>query len=174
MQTLALDKSTGQLALAIIQEYDDTGSTLPFYYELAAQQTLDVNLLSDIVIPAPYELTYVTFGDNLTNDFTFIPNEAGDIRLRYWLGTDDTGMLIFDETRTVTAGEVGNPIAFGIGNPYLLAQGTQLFVRSEGVDLRGTAITDPASPFNGPKPALLSITDSALHSQGFSPRRKHG
>ncbi len=149
VQTMAISKSTGQKALAVIQEYDNTGSTDPFYYQLGAEQTLDVNLLSDVVIPAPYELNYTTFGDNLTLDFTFIPNEAGDIRLRYWLGTGQDGMLIFDETRTVEASEVGNPVTFGVGNPYLLNAGVSIFVRSEGVDLRGTLVNDPDSPFNG-------------------------
>ncbi len=158
----AIRLSTGQLAIGLNVEYDETGSTKPFYYSLAPRTTLDVNLLSDVVITAPYNLNYTTFGNNLTEDFVFFPNEAGTIRLRYWLLTDsnaanfdetlDTvtnGMLFFEETREVTPAEAGNPTSFAIGNPYLLPIGTRVFVRSEGVDLRGTAIIDPASPFNG-------------------------
>ncbi len=151
VQTMALSKSTGQKALGVVVDYDETGSTTPFYYELAAQTTLDVNLLEDLTLPDPYTLNYTTFGNNLTTDFIFRPATAGDVRVRYWLGSDESGMLIFDETRTVTQGEVdsGADITFGIGNPYLLGAGTSVYVRSDGIQLKGTLISDPASPFDG-------------------------
>ena len=149
VQALGLTKPTGQKALSLQLEYDDSGSRLPFYPSLGAEQTLDVNLLFDAAMPDPYELNYTTFGNNLTNDFIFRASEAGEVRVRYWLGNDDTGTLIFDERRTITADEIGSDINFGIGNAYLLAQGTQLFVRSEGVTLLGTVVSDPSSPFDG-------------------------
>ena len=151
VQTMALSKSTGQKALGMVVDYDETGTTEPFYYALAAQQTLDVNLLDDATLPDPYTLNYTTFGDNLTNDFIFRAATAGDVRVRYWLGNDESGMLIFDETRSVTQAEVdaGADITFGIGNPYLLKAGTQIYVRSDGIQLKGTLIDNPASPFDG-------------------------
>lgn len=147
--SIGLEMPGNQNALSLQVLYDQNGNTKPFYPSLAAEQTLDVNLLFDAQMPDPYELQYTTFGNNLTNDFIFRAATAGTVRVRYWLGTDDTGTLIFDERRVINANELNDDITFGIGNEYLLPQGTQLFVRSEGVTLLGTVVDDPGSPFDG-------------------------
>ena len=130
-------------------QYDDTGHEAPFFPVLGAEQTLDVNLLFDAQMPDPYTLNYTTFGNNLTNDFIFRAATSGTVRVRYWLGNDETGTLIFDERREVAAGELGSDILFGIGNEYLLPQGTELYVRADGITLLGTLVSDPSSPFDG-------------------------
>lgn len=147
--SVGIEMPDSQHALSLQMLYDQNGNTVPFFPALAAEETLDVNLLFDAQMPDPYELVYTTFGDNLTNDFIFRAATAGTVRVRYWLGPDDTGTLIFDERREITSGELADDILFGIGNEYLLPQGAQLFVRAEGVTLLGTLVDDPASPFDG-------------------------
>ena len=149
VQAVAFNLGDGTSALGLNMEYNSNGSTQPFFYKLAAEDTLDVNLVQDTVLSDPFNINYTTFGDNLTTDFDIVPNEAGELRVRFWQGTDNTGELIFDETRTIETSEINTPISFGIGNPYILAGNLSLFATFEGVALRGGTVTDPDSPFNG-------------------------
>lgn len=161
VNAVAFTLGTGQDAVGINTTYDSQGSTYPFYYKLAPMENLTVNSKTDQVVTSPFELQYVTFGDNLTYDFMFIPAEAGEMRVRYWLGTAITDEdLIFDEIREVTQAEVdaGVPVQFGVGNKYILPQGQNLYVQFTGVDLVGGY--PDSGPFAG---QLLPYFVSQIH-----------
>lgn len=149
---VAFKLGDGSDAIGVNSPYDELGSKDPFYYKFEERADLDVNTGSTLTIDAattPYTLQYQTFGDNLTYDFKFIPKSAGDFHVRYWLGASSNGDLIFDEIREVTQAEVdaGLPIAFGVGNKYILPQSTNIFVEFDGVDLAGSVVV--GGPFNG-------------------------
>jgi len=149
---VAFKLGDGSDAIGVNSPYDVNGSTDPFYYKFEARQDLTINALSNLTINAaatPYTIQYQTFGDNLTYDFMFIPASAGEMRVRYWLGASDSGDLIFDEIRDVTQAEVdaGLPVAFNVGNKYILPQSTNLFAKFEGVNLKGGVVS--GGPFDG-------------------------
>lgn len=162
----------GTDAIGINTPYDENGSKGPYYYHFGARTNLEVNTLSDTTISSPFELQYQTVGDNLTYDFMFIPETAGEMRVRFWLGASaDDDNLIFDEIREVTQAEVdaGLPITFGVGNKYILSQSTNIFVRFEGVDMKGG--TPLAGPFTG---QLLPYFVSQVHAYTIVPLSSFG
>ena len=125
-------------------EYGVAGSTKPFYFDLdpvtdntLPGNPLNINTARNNDISDPFNFAYTTVGDNLTNDFDIIPAEAGTLRIRFWQGTDDTGVLVFDESKSFTAAQVDTIQTFGVGNPYLFDGSTPLFVRFEGIQLKG-------------------------------------
>ncbi len=126
-------------AVGLNVKYDSAGSKDPAYFKLSSRTNLDVNLTSTETLTGDVDVAYTTNGDNLTYDFDFMPRSAGTLRVQYWLGTDDTGVLVFDEVREVLSNEIDNAVPFGVGNPYILPQGTELFARFSGVDLAGNA-----------------------------------
>ena len=151
VEGLQITTADSKTYLSVLSEYDGSGSSKPVYYKLDSPQTLNVNLVDTEDLPSTFEIQYSTFGDNFTLDTEIIPSTTGNLRVQYWLGSDDTGKVIFDETRPVTQEEVdaGQFVSFGVGNPYLLDQGTQIFVRFSGVQLKGGEVTDTESPFFG-------------------------
>ena len=154
VQAVMYTLADGKNAVGIVNRFNPTRGSIsnPRFFALGAQSDLSVNTLSNLTIDtsvSPFTLQYSTFGDNLTYDFNFIPATAGTFRAEYWIGTDETGNKIFDEQRAVTQAEVdsGLPIAFTVGNPYILEQGSQLFVKFSGINFKGGAVV--GGPFNG-------------------------
>lgn len=145
VQAVAFRLADGTKAVGLVNRFDDTQGTIsnPKFFALEAQNSLPVEQVSTDVIADGFTLQYTTAGDNLTIDFDFVPATAGVFKAEYWIGTDDTGNKIFDEVRTVTQAEVdaGLPIAFQVGNPYLLEGNTSLFVRFTGIDFKGNSAT---------------------------------
>ncbi|BAV81070.1 hypothetical protein [Vibrio phage CKB-S1] len=151
VENIVAETADGRQFLATGVRFDDTGSRPFGFTELAAATTLNVNTANTQDMPDPFTVQYTTFGDNLTTDFDFIPAEAGELRAEFFLGADDQAPLIFDERRAVTQAEVdaGEFVSFGVGNPYLLDEGLQLFARFSGVQLRGGVVDNPGTPLDG-------------------------
>lgn len=150
VSVISFKLADGTDAIGINTPYDENGSKGPFYYHFSQRDTLEVCTETTTTLFSPFELQYQTFGDNLTYDFMFIPETIGDFRVRFWMGAsalDD--QLIFDEIREVTQDEVdaGLPVRFNVGNKYILPQSTNLFVRFEGISLKGGVV--PSGPFAG-------------------------
>ena len=145
VQAVAFKLADGKNALGLVNRFNPSLGTIsnPVFFALGAEQVLNVETVSADVITDGFTLQYTTSGNNLTYDFDFVPATAGMFKAEYWIGADDTGNKIFDEIRTVTQAEVdaGVPIAFEVGNPYLLDAGTNLFVRFTGIDLKGNSAT---------------------------------
>lgn len=151
VEGISITDAFGNQFLAIGSGFDDSGTTGTAIFNLSAVETLIVNTENTTTISAPITVQYTTFGDNFTTDFDFIPASAGQLRAEFFIGADDSGTLIFDETRTVSQAEVdaGQFISFGVGNPYILDQGVQLFARFTGIDLRGGTVNNPGNQFDG-------------------------
>lgn len=137
VQAVALTLGNGTTALGLNCEYDETGSTTPFYFKLGSQSTLHINTTSDTKIEAPFSIEYDTVGNNITTDFIIMPYEAGELEVTFYDGSDCDCDIIFDEIRTITEAEVGTEVTFGVGNPYLLSDSTSIFVTMTGIDLYG-------------------------------------
>lgn len=163
VEDILVTTADGRKFLAVGVGFTGAGSVRLNDLELTAESTLTVNDLDNQVMTDPFTVNYSTFGNNLTTDFQFKPNEAGELRARFYLGADNTGSVIFDETRTVTQAEVDSDtfIDFGIGNPYLLDQGVQLFVEFSGIQLKGGLVS--GGQFDG---QLLIAFRSTI--QGFT------
>ncbi|NRA77125.1 MAG: hypothetical protein HRU18_02860 [Pseudoalteromonas sp.] len=149
LEVLTFRTYNGDTSLGITERYDSTGSLgLPRRYKLAAQVDVNVNLLSDIVLPNSVSVNYTTTGDNMTVGFKIIPAEIGEVRAKFVLASDPT-RVIFNETHVYTQDEVdaGTPHAFTVSNPYILAAGVDVIATFEGASLRGSAIT--SGPFIG-------------------------
>ena len=137
VQAVAFALANDKNALGINCEYDDTGSTEPYYFKLGSVSVLKINTTSDTVISSPYTTTYTTVGDNITTDFIIMPYESGTLKVTFYEGTDDTGKIIFQETRAISEDEVGEEVTFGIGNPYILDDNTDIYVVMSGIQLYG-------------------------------------
>lgn len=157
VEALSLQLGSGVDALGVNSTYDNTGSKAPLYYDLGTRTDLTVASVSTGTVPDGWGATYTTVGNNLTYDFFLIPAEAGELRVRFWEGTDTTGKLIFDETRIFTQNEVdvAAPVRFGVGNKYIMQAGKQIYVQFNGISMRGGTQTN--GPFNGqPAPYFRS------------------
>ena len=145
VQAVMYTLADGTNAIGLVNRFNPlTGSiSNPKFFALGEQSTLGVETFSADVIPDGFTLQYTTAGDNLTYDFDFIPSTAGTFKAQYWIGTDDTGDKIFDEQAIVTQEQVdlGLPVSFNVGNPYILSGGTVLFVRFTGIDFKGNSVT---------------------------------
>lgn len=151
VENLVVTTAEGLSFLAVGSQFDNTGSSRAVVYKLSPETTLTVNTVSDQTLSDPFSVNYTTFGDNLTTDFDFIPGSAGNLRAQFFLGNDESGVQIFDETRVVSQAEVDASqfVSFGVGNPYLLDVGVNLFAKFSGIQMKGGVVTDPGSPFFG-------------------------
>jgi len=149
VKALSYTLAEGITAVGLNVEYDATGTKEPFYYKLGSEDELVVNNVQDQTLSDPFTLPFSTFGDNQTKGFTVIPAEVGTLRVQYWLGNDDTGTLIFDESMDIQAGDVGSAFDYEAGNPYILDVGTDIFVKFSGIQLKGGEVVDGGSPFFG-------------------------
>jgi hypothetical protein len=163
VEDIIINTPDGRKFLGVGVGFTTAGSSRLNDFEVGEETTLDVNLATNTVINAPFETSYTTFGDNLTNDIKFSPHEAGELRVQYWLGSEAPAVgatPFFDQTRTVTQDEVdavttartnGNVddqfIDFGVGNEYLLDMGVDIYVRFSGIRLRGGLVS--GGPFDG-------------------------
>lgn len=113
-----------------------------------------------ISLATPINLEYVTVGQNSTEDFEVIPNEAGDFRAVFRLDSF-TGRVIFDETRAFSSGEIGSTQRFGLGNAHAVPAGTSLFITLSGIDLRGgAAVSGDAVPAG----TIFPYSRSVIHA----------
>ena len=173
MQALQLTYGDGTKALVVAREYDDTGSAASlFSYDLGGIQNFNINTANTTALDDPQEFTYTTTLNTLISNAIFIPNEPGTLRLQVFSGTDDTGTVLFDETREVLAGEVGNQTNFDAGNDYISPLGQTSFTRLSGISLRGgtgvsgDAMEGSVSPFliGRVQPYTLDAVDPELVS----------
>ncbi len=139
LEVLSFTTYDGSRALGMADGFSPTGSdALPSRYRLDAESSLSLNEVADTILTPPVVINHTAVGDNITIDFEFVPASVGTFSAVFTM-TEDPSITIFNETRVVTQAEVdaGQPISFGIGNPYLLAQGSLVTATFTGISLMG-------------------------------------
>ncbi|MFO4711781.1 hypothetical protein V5H05_09545 [Vibrio cholerae] len=140
VQAVGFRLADGTDALCLVNRFDKDGGSYsnPRFFALGQSSTLNVNLVDNVIMSEPIEVSYTTAGDNLTYSFEIKPASAGRLRAQYWLGEDNSGAPVVDFYRDVTQAEVdsGQPVMVE-PNFYVLKGGSKLFVRFTGVDLKG-------------------------------------
>ncbi|EPU4808095.1 hypothetical protein ACVXC9_002853 [Vibrio cholerae] len=140
VQAVGFRLADGTDALCLVNRFDKDGGSYsnPRFFALGQSSTLNVNLVDNVIMSEPIEVSYTTAGDNLTYSFEIKPASAGRLRAQYWLGEDDEGAPVVDFHRDITQAEVnsGQPVMVE-PNFYVLKGGSKLFVRFSGVDLKG-------------------------------------
>ena len=141
VQAVAYVLADGTNAIGLVNRFGEQGSrSNPSFFALAPREDLEINTVFTETLTGDITVAFTTLGDNLTADFMFRPASPGKLTFEIWLGSDDTGAKIFDQDRVVTQAEVDSvqPISFGVGNKYLLDQGTDIFVKFSGINLFGS------------------------------------
>ncbi|EPC6134687.1 hypothetical protein ACR0WA_000544 [Vibrio cholerae] len=140
VQAVGFRLADGTDALCLVNRFDKDGGSYsnPRFFALGQSSTLNVNLVDNVIMSEPIEVSYTTAGDNLTYSFEIKPASAGRLRAQYWLGEDDEGAPVVDFHRDITQAEVdsGQPVMVE-PNFYVLKGGSKLFVRFTGIDLKG-------------------------------------
>ncbi|EJL6357304.1 hypothetical protein NMR53_003254 [Vibrio cholerae] len=140
VQAVGFRLADGTDALCLVNRFDKDGGSYsnPRFFALGQSSTLNVNLVDNVIMSEPIEVSYTTAGDNLTYSFEIKPASVGRLRAQYWLGEDDEGAPVVDFHRDITQAEVdgGQPVMVE-PNFYVLKGGSKLFVRFTGVDLKG-------------------------------------
>lgn len=134
-------------------EYDDTGSAIPNFWELAAETSIPVASVFGLNFPSPNSLTLAASNDEMVLNFDIRPTSSGELRAEVWLGTDDTGPKVVDAYFTIEPGDVGTVVTIA-ANDVFVEQGTQFFVQFSGVDLSGGM--QLAGPFIGQMTIFLA------------------
>lgn len=128
-------------------QYDDTGSSEPFFYDLPAIAEVTLTDVSDQVLTDPQTITAPAVANVYIKNYTVIPATSGEMRVRVWLGTDDTGPSIVDTYVTVAPGDIGVETTYEAPNNTLILTGQDTYTEFSGVQLRGGVQTLP--PFTG-------------------------
>lgn len=128
-------------------QYDDTGSSEPSFYALPAIAEVTLTDVSDQVLTDPQTITAPAFANVYIKNYTVIPATSGEMRVRVWLGTDDTGPSIVDTYVTVAPGDIGVETTYEAPNNTLILTGQDTYTEFSGVQLRGGVQTLP--PFAG-------------------------
>ncbi|ELJ8607187.1 hypothetical protein RUK54_001601 [Vibrio cholerae] len=140
VQAVGFRLADGTDALCLVNRFDKDGGSYsnPKFFALGSSSMLNVNLVDNVIMQSPVEVSYTTAGDNLTYSFEIKPASAGRLRAQYWLGEDDSGAPVVDFYRDITQAEVDtNQPVLVEPNFYVLAKSSKLFVRFSGVDLKG-------------------------------------
>ncbi|GHY45362.1 hypothetical protein VCSRO70_1494 [Vibrio cholerae] len=143
VQAVGFRLADGTDALCMVNRFDQDGGSYsnPKFFALGESRILNVNLDSSVVMQSPIPVGYTTAADNLTYSFEVMPATSGRMICEYWLGGDDSGAPIVDFHRDITQEEVdSNQPILVEPNFYLLAGGSQLFVRFTGVSLKGDGV----------------------------------
>ena len=72
-----------------------------------------------------------------TTHYDIIPKESGTLRVESWLGSDDTGEKVIDNSFEIASGDVDTTVTLTIPNPTVSKLGDAFFTRFSGVDLDG-------------------------------------
>ena len=137
--------------------FNSSGTDRPFCITLANEQTAILNSVSDQTLASPQSLAFGgAIAPSRTSAFVVIPKASGNLRVRSFYGSDDTGPVIVDNDYTIQPSDVDNPTTLVIPNPLLIAPGDQQFVLFEGVDLAGGLQT--TGPFTGQVVIYLEST----------------
>ncbi len=145
-RTLEIVDAYGMTSLIVAQPYDDTGIKRPVAYSASAVQTFPVNLADDQTLTGQQTVSITAAEVSMTIANKLKPASAGQLRIRSYTGTDDTGSLLVDSTFEVTPADVGNEISFVTFNPSITATGDEGFITFDGIDLLGGVSTLPGAP----------------------------
>ena len=152
-ETLGFIAPDGQKHYMHGVEYDNSGSEFDYWWELTAETRDTLADVFDTQLSSPQDfilntaITTPGFDALLTTGFVLRPATTGTLRVQVWLGSDDTGPVIYDEDYTVEASDIGNEAEFLLVNDFMTKDGTQTFVRYSGVDVFGGLQT--SGPFAG-------------------------
>ena len=142
-------------------EYDNvSGSDHPFYWEMATAVTTPLGDVFTDTLASPNEILGTQVTDALISAIVVRPAASGDLRVQGWLGTNDSGPVLYDEDYTIAPGDVGNLTTLQLVNDFINLTGQQLFLRFSGVDLLGGVQT--TGPYVGQNVIYLEITTQDL------------
>jgi hypothetical protein len=129
---------------------ETTGTEIPFYWDLGAEQNTVISSTNDTDLASPATITFTVTNNRYTCNYIVIPHQSGDVRVETYIGTDDTGPNLTNFIFTFVGGDIGNSTSIPLPNKYLATNGTNIFIRFTGAGLRGElATSDP----------VLSITE---------------
>lgn len=118
-------------------EYDDSGSETPLYWVLGVASSVVVADVFDTQLSDPQDFTLPTSIDSMTSAFSIKPATIGDLRVQAWLGTDDTGPVIYDEDYLIEVGDLGTIKELVLVNDFLATAGLNVHIRFSGTELFG-------------------------------------
>ena len=151
-------------------EVKETGNINPQYYQPADEITAIVNPDDGIALSDPQEMSFPTSaGNTFTVAFIVKPATSGTLMIQTWVGVDDTGAVLVENSFTILPGDIGTEVRLDIPNPLMLFIGDSIFTRFSGVQLEGAV--QSSGPFVGEeKPFLEScinlLTPKALLIEG--------
>lgn len=136
--------------------YDSTGSEHPYYWEFGAESDIPIADVFNQTLTGDQNLQFTGTTSSITTAFTVRPASSGTLRVQSWVGTDDTGPVLYDEDYTITAGQIGSEVKLQFVNDYVGLAGLQTYIRFSGVDLFGGLQTGGIFP--GQTTIFLSAT----------------
>jgi len=145
----------GDESYTVIVKYDDSGNQQPFYWKLSARSDIPLADVFDTILSDLQSLSTTNTIDIYVSQYTLIPAASGELRVRTWLGTDDTGPNIVDTTITVEPGDVDNQTVFKAPNNTLVLTGQDTYTEFSGIQLKGGLQT--SGPFIGQTVPFVTI-----------------
>lgn len=136
-------------------EYDDTGSTQPYFWKLPALSQVPIADVSSSTLSDPQTVGITNTINSYIKEYTLIPATSGELRVQTWLGTDDTGASLVDTYITVDPGDVGNQTVFTAPNDTLILTGQDTYTKFSGIQLNGGLQTLP--PLSGQTTPFITL-----------------
>ncbi|MBL4800227.1 MAG: hypothetical protein JKY50_22755 [Oleispira sp.] len=164
-ESLMYKSATGITYFIVQSEFDETGSKVPVYYEVAPEIIFDLALVKDDVLPVPIKSEAVMEFQSISDAFICIPAEEGVLTYNTWIGTEAShaDQPILSESLVITAEMVGVETKLGIQNPVIINTGESVYSETDGVSLMGGLQTD--GPMSGQVAPFIK-----LHLQQITPR----
>ncbi len=145
-RTLEIVDAYGKTSLIVAQPYDDTGIRRPVAYSASAVQTFPVSLADGTTLTGQQTVSITASAVSMTIANKLKPASAGELRIRSYKGTDDTGSLLVDSVFQVEPADIGNEVTFVTFNPNITEPGDEVFITFDGVDLFGGVSALPGTP----------------------------
>lgn len=154
-EVLNYNTASGNKTYTSLIEFDDTGSSQPRFWELAALSQIPLADVLDTTLADPQAITTTNTINVYVKEYTLIPAASGELRVQTWIGSDETGPNIVDTFVTVDPGDVGKQTVFTAPNPTLVLIGEQTYTKFSGLQLQGGLQT--SGPFVGQTAPFMTL-----------------
>ena len=143
-QVLMYKNATGKSNYIVQSEFDETGSKVPTYNEIGAEEIFDLALVDTEILTGVIKAETIMLFTSISDAFVMKPASEGKFKFNTWIGTEagHGDQPILTESFTVTAGMVGNETLVSIKNPVIIPLGESVYTEITGIDMYGGLQTE--------------------------------
>lgn len=133
-EVLMFKSATGGQHYIVQSFFDQSGSSVPQYYDAGPIADFDLALVADTSLDLPIDFETIFPETNIFTTYTIKPSLEGSFQFQTFLGTRTTHdeFPILSENIEILSGDVGNDLTVNMKNPAVINAGQKLYTKLSG------------------------------------------